>query len=372
MRRFLSLLILLLAASALSAQAQVPVATLTGVVTDASTGEPLPGASVFIAQSMTGTVSDANGRFTITGVPMGALRLYVSFVGFEAQYRDLLLREPRAYTFEFDLQPSAEIAGEAVVEAERDEKWQERYDRFVAQFIGETPNAALTTIQNPYVMSFEGSRLGTLEAQASEPLVIENRALGYQVTYYLTSFKASQTRTSYDGEPLYEELTPASQDEADVWAANRRSAFIGSFRHFLLAGLAGRLEGQGFKTYWRNAEQGAQDRIGSRRQEFDPNDLLADGEVPNEHILDTDDGFIEIIFAGEVEDPAYRDWWSQAGDGRITVKRDRFQTSWIRTENGPAIVDQKGDTGTPGVTLSGYLAFERVADAVPKEYRPGR
>lgn len=360
----------LVLALAPAAWAQVPVATLSGTVTDASTGQPLPGANVFIAGSMTGTTAGADGNWRIVGVPMGAHKLFVSFVGFESQSRDLLLREARAYTYDFALEPGVALDS-LVVEAERDERWQERFERFRTRFIGETPRADQTTIENPYVISFEGTNPLELVARVDSPLVIVNRALGYRVTYHLTRFRDTATRTSYDGEPLFEELTPASPEEAARWDEARRSAFIGSFRHFLLAAQANRLEGQGFRTYYRDAEPGATERMSQRRSGFDPDRVLSPGEVPTEQILDTEDGYVEVVYLGETEDPAFRDWWVPEG-GRLYVDRDRFQTSWVRTERGPTVVDYKGDTADPGALLLGYWAFERIADAVPREYRPGR
>ncbi|MEM9667189.1 MAG: carboxypeptidase-like regulatory domain-containing protein, partial [Bacteroidota bacterium] len=121
------------------AWAQVPTATLTGTVVDDETGEPLPGASVFIATSTRGDVVDTEGRFELRGVPVGAHRLYVSIIGFEPVAVDTLLREPRVYTFNFRLKPTVlELEGEVVVEAERDRRWQRRYERFKRLFIGET------------------------------------------------------------------------------------------------------------------------------------------------------------------------------------------------------------------------------------------
>jgi hypothetical protein len=362
--------LLLVLVFALPASAQVPTATLSGTVTDATTGEALPGANVFIAGSMTGTTAGPDGRWRIVGVPMGAHKLFVSFVGYEAQSRDLLLREARAFAYDFALQPGVALDS-LVVEAERDERWQERFERFRTRFIGETPRAAQTTIENPYVISFDGSNPLELVARVDSPLVITNRALGYRVTYHLTRFRDTATRTSYDGEPLFEELTPSSPEEAERWAEERRSAFIGSFRHFLLAAQAGRLEGQGFRTYYRDAEPGATERMSQRRSGFSPDEVLTPGEVATERVLDTQDGYVEVIYMGETEDPAFRDWWVPDG-GRLYIDRDRFQTSWVRTENGPTVVDYKGDTADPGATLLGYWAFERVADSVPREYRPGR
>jgi TonB-linked SusC/RagA family outer membrane protein len=55
--------------------------TITGVITDASTGEPLPGVNIVIEGTFIGAVSDVNGRFTID-VPNEEAVLSFSFVGY--------------------------------------------------------------------------------------------------------------------------------------------------------------------------------------------------------------------------------------------------------------------------------------------------
>lgn len=371
----------LLWADVATAQPQVPRgrATLTGTVVDAETGDPLQDVNVFIAVSQRGTATDAEGRFRLVNVPLGAQRLYVSSVGYEPQARNLNLREARVYTFAFELEPTV-IEGEGVVvEAERDEKWQERYDKFVKLFIGETPNAQKTEIQNPEVLDFEGG-LGTLEAVAARPIEIVNRGLGYKVTYHLKDFKATPGRTQYDGEPLFEELdgTPA---ERAAWEERRREAFLGSFQHLKLAMLANRVDDQGFKLYMRPSQSGnfggsgplgaATPRMSGQRFPTSVDEIMKEGEVATERVLDFQ-GVVEVVYLGEQQSEAYYAWRSQYASGNlISGRAPRFQTSQFWLERGPATIDYKGDIVDPyGVTVSGYFAFERVADQLPKEYRP--
>jgi len=346
--------------------------TLTGQVTDAETGVPLSGAHVFIASSMLGTTSDRNGAYTLTDVPLGAHRLYVSMLGFEDDFLDILLRDNTDQQFDFELQPSVLEIGEIVVEAERDRRWKRRLERFTREFIGETPNAEQTVILNPEVLDFEEAR-GTFKAHASAPLLIENRALGYRIQYFMSDFESTPGRVRYDGEGLYEELDAADAEEAALWETRRREAFIGSFRHFMLALIAGRSEAQGFQTYSRpsaGSKRGdafsAASTIANQRFPVKPETLLSEGQTDGEYILDFD-GHLEIIFMGEQEDPAYLDW-----SLRPERSNPRFQTSWTFLDHGPAIVDYKGDTLDPyAVVFMGYWAFERVADDPPREYRPG-
>jgi hypothetical protein len=360
-------------ASQAQPQAPLGTATLTGVVTDAESGTPLPNVNVFIASSTLGTATDQEGRFRLTGVPLGAQRLVVSNVGFATQTRNLNLREARVYTFEFALETESIELEDVVVYAERDEKWLERFEKFKQEFIGQTPNAEETEILNPEVLSFKGG-IGTLEAFAEEPLVIENRALGYRIEYVLEDFKRMPSRVRYNGEPRYEELEGTPEEQAQ-WAERRREAYLGSFRHMMLALLAGRTEGQGFKLYFRPAPGTPGDGfssspvIGGQRTPIDApqEELLSAGEVPSERQM-AFQGMVEVIYLGERETEAYQTWREQYGGAR---RGPKYQTSYFWIEGHDSLtVDYKGDiVEYPGAVVSGFYAFERMADDLPKDYR---
>ncbi len=346
-------------------------AFINGQVVDAESKQPLPGAHVFIAGSMIGTVTDMNGKYDLTNVPMGAHRLYVSMLGFEHDFRDIMLRVGKDYAFDFELKENVLEVGEITIEAERDKNWLKRLEKFTRMFVGETTNSLETSITNPEVLDFEDKR-GTFTAVASAPLIIENRALGYRIQYFLKDFESTPSRVKYDGEGLYEEMKAESEEQAREWEEKRRAAFIGSFRHFMLAVIAGRSEAQGFKTYSRPSVGGKSrdtfnqsSAMADQRFPLDPTSILKPGEVENEYYLDFE-GHMEVIYMGEKEDEAYLDW-----SMRPERSNPRFQTSWTFLDHGPALVDYKGDTLDPyGIVFMGYWAFERVADDPPKEYRP--
>ncbi|WP_020533241.1 SusC/RagA family TonB-linked outer membrane protein [Flexithrix dorotheae] len=56
--------------------------TITGKVTEASTNEPLPGASVIVVGTTTGTITDVDGKFKLT-IPSNYKEISVSFTGFQ-------------------------------------------------------------------------------------------------------------------------------------------------------------------------------------------------------------------------------------------------------------------------------------------------
>lgn len=65
--------------------AQVPVQTLRGTVTDRETFEPLPGATVVILNTdpVRATITDNKGIFKIEGIPVGRYDIQINFLGYE-------------------------------------------------------------------------------------------------------------------------------------------------------------------------------------------------------------------------------------------------------------------------------------------------
>lgn len=94
---------------------------LAGTVTDASTGEPLPGVNVVIEGTSQGTATDLNGNYTIIGVRPDTYTLVFSFIG----YRTARVENVRAsidVTTRTDvrLEEEAFEGEEVVVTAERE------------------------------------------------------------------------------------------------------------------------------------------------------------------------------------------------------------------------------------------------------------
>ena len=338
-------------------------AVLDGVVVDATTGTPLPGAHVFIAQTMKGTTADAEGRFELDGVRLGARRLYASMLGYEPHYVDLFLQRDTTYTFALRLEPTV-IEGQGVtVEAERDPDWYDRLERFERMFLGPSEWAEACTIENPEVLRFETRWYGRFRAWAAEPLIITNRALGYRIRYYLDEFEASGGVLRWDGEPLFESLNPSSEEESHRWARNREAAYRGSLRHFLRALMNDRLDEEDFLMYriprasaFRHPHEA--DRFLARR------DRLLTLGADSTYRLDFR-GRLEIIYRGEGESSSFLRWSGRAG------RPGNVQTSQMRLNDPPVRLDRYGKIVEPyGATVYQYFAFERLAELVPLEYEP--
>ena len=78
----LSTFLFVLLVSAFSSVAVAQTGTLTGTVTDQSTGEELTGATVLITQLERGAATGIDGSYTIENIPVGDYNVRFSFVGF--------------------------------------------------------------------------------------------------------------------------------------------------------------------------------------------------------------------------------------------------------------------------------------------------
>ncbi|MFP8487749.1 SusC/RagA family TonB-linked outer membrane protein [Gracilimonas sp. Q87] len=92
----------------LSASAFAQTGTLTGEVTDAETGEPLIGATVYIESIQRGTQTNIDGEYTLTNIPVGNYAILISYVGYEG-FKDRV--EISSGTTTLDVQLNVDLVG---------------------------------------------------------------------------------------------------------------------------------------------------------------------------------------------------------------------------------------------------------------------
>ncbi len=337
-------------------------ATIKGEITDAETGRPLEDAHVYLSGTTIGTATGARGQYRLTNTPPGGYRLVVSIIGYGQSTTDIVIGPEDTRKMDFKLKPVTYEIPELYV-GDFNEKWKKNLSRFTEHFIGETVWADSVTILNPRVLRFDKKWWGRLSARALAPLEIENRALGYRIIYFLDEFNQSGSRTRWDGEPLFTEMSPADSAQAAYWEKNRRKAFYGSLRHFLLALLHDSVKEEGFMLY--NIREGVHGFSPQNRSRISGKRLIREGEEPYLHRLNFF-GQLQIIYTGEEEDEDYLRWL-----------RDRqqqpggSQTSYLKLNEHPITVDTDGEIIQPyGATQFGYFAFSRLADLTPRRYRP--
>ena len=377
MRRLPIILILcaLSGASVIETSAQqLARARLEGEVRDAQTGQPLQGVHVFVSRSGIGTTSNSSGRYAFT-LPLGAHRLVVSRIGHTTQTHDVMVRAPRAYLLNFDLEENIIELGEISVSGERDPAWDEYLESFVEYFLGATANADDVHILNPEVLDFE-LKDGVLHASAAKPLLLENRALGYRLEHHLNQFIVDGDETWQDGESFFTEMQPSDAEEANRWRASRVKAFNGSSQHFYQSLIQDRTRQEGFLVYriddpgfvGRKSEFERNSAAPLAKPHFALNPVIYLGEGTSDQDRSFEfPGYLQIIYLREEEDRSYARWQRLEHSGET---RD-MQHSWIRLQDGPTTLDLRGNVLDPySIVYFGYMSFERIADLLPKEYRP--
>jgi TonB-dependent receptor len=88
--------------------------TVSGRVSDKSTGDPLPGANVTIEGTSVGASTDLDGKFSLKNVPAGKQSMRVTYIGYRTVTIDVTVGENAALTQDFRLVAQA-LEGQTVV-----------------------------------------------------------------------------------------------------------------------------------------------------------------------------------------------------------------------------------------------------------------
>ena len=251
MQKFLSFPILLWCClSAFMAGAQNNV--LTGIIKDAANDKPLAGVSVFLNGTSKGTVTRSDGSFALA-IPPGRYQVIVSAIGY-ATYLTEVSSRSLPPTLKITLHTAAEELASVTVEPYVKDGWKKYGKTFLQYFIGTTPNAADVTIRNKEVLRFHWYlKSNQLAVTAVEPLVIENKALGYNLEYRLERFVCDFAShiVSYYGYPLFQDMPTTDDDKKKKWENNRQLAYMGSMMHFMRSLYNHRAHEEGFLVRYK-------------------------------------------------------------------------------------------------------------------------
>jgi hypothetical protein len=93
---------------------------IAGVITDAETGQPLPGVNVVVEGTTMGAATDVHGRYVILNLPPGTYTIRASMIGYApVTVTDVQVRIDLTTTLDFQLTPQTILGQEVVVVAQR-------------------------------------------------------------------------------------------------------------------------------------------------------------------------------------------------------------------------------------------------------------
>lgn len=108
MKNYLLTFMLVMLGAGLMAQ------TITGTVRDKSTGEALPGASVYVQGTTLGTVTDIDGNYKLE-ISAGTVIISASFVGYKNASQRVVAAKGQSLTINWQLEPESLMLDELVV-----------------------------------------------------------------------------------------------------------------------------------------------------------------------------------------------------------------------------------------------------------------
>lgn len=350
-------------------------ATVKGKVVDYSSGAPIQDANVFLANTMIGDATDSDGNFLIKNIPLGSHELIVSFIGYEVRTYLLRFTTPTVKEFTIKLKQKVIDVPEIAVSAEEIKDWQKNLEKFKVLFLGTSKNAEQCEIANAEVLDFipeKGAQ--PFQAIAQAPLEIENKALGYRLTFILQTFEAKNTEVKYTGKALFEEIAAGGRLNQVQWAQNRIDTYRGSLRHFITSLYSNHQKQEGFLAYLLPVFPQGDEKV--NRTEIKSKDLFNSGELSFEREFRFEN-FLEIIYTKEMEEEGFIEYRISLDPSLINADPETYrretepknQRSLIALNTYSVIVDSTGLIDNPlGLTIWGYWSWERIADMLPLDY----
>lgn len=307
-----------------------------GTVFDQATKETICCASIYFDGTSSGTLSDQNGKFRIDVSKFRTMPLTISAIGYySATVNDIGSDK----SHEVFLNQKLFELNEVVVNARslaRERKVN--MSIFRNEFIGATANALSCMITNEKDIRFTYSDNGdTLKAFTLAPLHIINKALGYELTYFLDYFKYDLKNKSlfYKGNILFREDTTMTSDDKKSIERRRRFVYLGSRMHFFRSLWANDLYSTGFSTY---------------------NSSNSNKKIEYEDFVFQKDDHSKYLISGYDLGISY--YYSKP-------------TSFIQILKDLVYFDQTGYFDASAVMWKGEMARQRIADTLPFDYIPG-
>ncbi len=301
---------------------------IKGTVLDKNTNDTICFASVYFNATFSGTTSDRKGNFELDISKNRAMPLTISAIGY---YSVTLDNFSTAKSLIIYLTPKTyELAGVAVAAKSLERKRRRNLELFKAEFLGTTASAENCVILNENDITFNyDSDKDTLKAFALKPIQIDNRILGYKITYYLDKFEYYKKKyaTFFRGNIIFSEDAANEQSKKQFYERMRKFTYLGSRMHF-------------FRALWAN--------------ELKPVGFI---------IKDSAGDFLK-----------YKDIVFQDGDnkflkypGNLFVSYN-INSSYIVFLTEKVYFDETGYFDPAGINWKGEMAEQRIADWLPYEY----
>lgn len=343
---------------------------ISGVVKEKGSNLPLPFANVFINNTTIGAAADENGFFVITGEIPETFELVASFVGYETLSIRITRNGKSQIDQNFELLAYEDKLSEVELKARRDKSWDRNMKQFREVFLAvpDDPYLKDIEIQNPWVVDFEkinpDKGVNYVKASAQIPLKITNKALGYEIDFYLQDFRMLRNASRFFGQVYYSELDTEDSVQRVKWSESKENNYQGSVRHFLKSLLLGKSAEQGFEFYQAYLDQMDRERTNDFTIELNESIFKINPDSVLRRPLSN--GNYRIFLKGRVEVHYLKKPW--ANDYYTNVYHP---ISWLIAPAGYFDIDRNGVLIHPTqLVLSGHMGRQRMARALPLDFEP--
>lgn len=313
--------------------------TIKGVILDRSNNSPIHYAAIYFNGTFAGTLSDEQGYFEMGISDYKSMPITISFLGY---YSVGLSDFPTDKQLIIFLTPKVFELDEIVITAIDIQKARKRnLKMFKREFLGKTPNARKCKIMNEDDISLVyDDDNKKLKAFSSKPILIENRALGFKITYYLDKFEYNRT-TNYlllTGNYIFKEDFTFKRIQQKRIERRRKSTYLGSRMHF-------------FRALWEN-------NLNSSPFTVENSDYVKLSY--HEYIIDTDSLGVKSQL---------QKYLRYSGNLIVTYFSREWSESSIEIKNEYVYFNKNGYFDPLGVSWGGDMAKQRIGDLLPFEYQ---
>lgn len=355
----------LLCIAGLSAKAQ----TIRAVVADRTTKAPISDVFVFLSNSSIGTATDESGTFELSLQETKEIVLVFSHINYELL--TLEIADAAITRDTFLLQPNQVELNEAVVvERSRSGLRNRRLKAFSKAFLGEDTKDKQVQINNPDVLLFRQAK-DRLIAAAKEPLIIENRELGYTVQFYLEAFELFDNGDLYYKGNTFFEPMEGTPKELATYQKNRYSIYRKSSRSFFSDLVQQQLDST---TYMMGFSHLDDNQNFVNFSPINPSKLIFQSEREETSYEIIIQQFLtvinqDILVEGEAPPPSKAEMNSYSK--QFAAKGPQHATSYLRSKTNKIVVNKFGKILNPSdIEEYGYWAGLRVSALLPSDYAP--
>ena len=205
---------------------------ISGRITDAKDGNPIPAVTVFFTNTTVGTTTDTEGNYRLEIPGEGSYSLTVSHVGYQSVIKDI---EPGIASIVFNVAMYIKELDE--VEIVTQVRFRQRdINLFWRTLLGKNPSRRTIQATNPEtVYYYYNPETRILKVTCREPIQIINYETGYHIQCVLDNFTHdyNTAHSEWSHQCVFTELEPANLRQKNNWEAKREEIYKVSLTKFI-------------------------------------------------------------------------------------------------------------------------------------------